>query len=337
MAGVFISYRRDDSAGFAGALERELVTRLGRDRVFMDIKDIEGGTEFPTAIDQALKSSDVVIVLIGSRWLDATDAQGIRRLEKPGDFVRREVEFALAGRARVIPLLLDGTLLPAVEKLPIDLQPLRKRQTLELRNSHWDEDIARLLNHIREAMFALNIQETAEKIIGEGFNPNPPSSVQVNSLFYLGLALGVIFVVTGVVTGIESFRHQLPWYFALIFGGAGLLMCAGGALPFALRDRRRRMTKRLLKDGRPILTTFHRVEENTTIEVNGRHPFYVTTLWRNPVSHDLVQFRSPALWADPTAKASDRMITVMIDPDNLHHYVMDLSFLYHADPAIRRL
>lgn len=99
MPGVFISYRRDDSAGYAGALERELATRFGPQRVFMDIKSIEGGTEFPIAIDEAIKSSDVVLILIGSRWLDKKDGQGFRRLEKPDDFVRQEVARCRAGRA----------------------------------------------------------------------------------------------------------------------------------------------------------------------------------------------------------------------------------------------
>lgn len=86
--GVFISYRREDCAGFAGALERELATRLGSELVFMDIKDIEGGTDFPVAIDEAIKSSAAILILIGSRWFDARDGQGTRRLDKLDDFVR---------------------------------------------------------------------------------------------------------------------------------------------------------------------------------------------------------------------------------------------------------
>jgi hypothetical protein len=38
--------------------------------------------------------------------------------------------------------------------------------------------------------------------------------------------------------------------------------------------------QRLLKEGKPILTAFHSVEENTVADVNGRHPFYVITRWR---------------------------------------------------------
>jgi hypothetical protein len=40
MSGVFISYRRQDSAGHTGRLFDRLQARVGRDRVFMDIAGI---------------------------------------------------------------------------------------------------------------------------------------------------------------------------------------------------------------------------------------------------------------------------------------------------------
>ncbi len=413
MPGVFISYRRDDSAGYAGALERELATRFGAERVFMDIKSIEGGTEFPIAIDEAIKSSDVVLILIGSRWLDEKDGQGFRRLEKPDDFVRKEIARALQGRARVIPVLLDGAPLPAAEQLPHDLQPLTTRHALGLRNSHWDEDFVELLNHVREAFYALDIHETADKKIGKDFDPIAPRSALLNVWFYSALALGAFFILLSLVSGIIEARflararnadarvvdllrepsnqgggyrpqleyvtpsgqparvtfgeasdppdyyvgeivpilfdpqqpaHAIPntfgarWLLDVIFGSVGIVACAASAIPFALRFTRRRRLRRLLKEGRPVLTTYRSVEQNVAIEVNGRHPFFVITQWRNPVSHELVQFRSPALWEDPTVKARGRMITVVLDPNNFHHYVMDLSFLHHpVGPPVRRL
>ena len=43
------------------------------------------------------------ISLIGPRWLNAVDANGERRLDKPDDFVRLEIEAALRPEVRVIP------------------------------------------------------------------------------------------------------------------------------------------------------------------------------------------------------------------------------------------
>ena len=153
--------------------------------------------------------------------------------------------------------------------------------------------------------------------------------------YYVGEVVPILFDPKDPASAIpDTFSGR--WLFTIIFGGVGVLVCIGGAIPFALRFRRRRKVQRLLKTGRPIATAYSGVEQNSVVEVNGRHPFYVITQWRNPVSRELVQFRSPALWEDPTAKACDRMITVVVDPDNLHHYVMDLSFLYCPAGAVAR-
>ncbi|HPO19722.1 MAG TPA: toll/interleukin-1 receptor domain-containing protein, partial [Rubrivivax sp.] len=76
---VFISYRRDDAAGYAGRLEEALEQRLGRGSVFRDVIDIAPGADFEQAIRQRLAGAQAVLVLIGPRWA-GSDASGSRRL-----------------------------------------------------------------------------------------------------------------------------------------------------------------------------------------------------------------------------------------------------------------
>jgi len=45
MTGIFVSYRRDDSQGFAGRLTDDLSDMLGSDSVFRDI-EIHFGSDF---------------------------------------------------------------------------------------------------------------------------------------------------------------------------------------------------------------------------------------------------------------------------------------------------
>jgi hypothetical protein len=52
MAGIFISYRRDDASGHAGRLFDRLAARFGRDRVFMDVTDIAPGEDFTRVRDE---------------------------------------------------------------------------------------------------------------------------------------------------------------------------------------------------------------------------------------------------------------------------------------------
>jgi hypothetical protein len=112
MARIFISYRREDSSAAAGRLHDRLREHYGRDNVFMDVDSIEPGLDFIEAIERTVSSCDVLIALIGRQWLTITDADGQRRLNDPGDFVRHEVATALKRNVRVIPALIQDTRMP---------------------------------------------------------------------------------------------------------------------------------------------------------------------------------------------------------------------------------
>ena len=142
---VFICYRRDDVAGYAGRLYDNLVRRFGRDRVFMDVDAIRPGSDFPEVIEQALSQTDVFLALIGEGWLTSVDALGGRRLDNPGDFVRLEIEAALALDIPIIPLLFQSAEMPPPEELPKSLAALARRQALELSDRRWDDDVDDLI------------------------------------------------------------------------------------------------------------------------------------------------------------------------------------------------
>lgn len=146
MAGIFISYRRDDDRHAAGRLADELAGVFGPESLFRDIESIAPGQDFEVALNTALASCAVMLVVIGRRWLDITDAQGRRRLEQDGDWVRTEVATALQRGIPVIPVLLEGTPLPRPEQLPADLQALPKRRTLELADTRWPRDVEEIVN-----------------------------------------------------------------------------------------------------------------------------------------------------------------------------------------------
>jgi len=62
---IFISYRRADTQGFAGRLSDSLEAYFGENRVFRDIEDIKGGSEFAKDIEAHLATADAVILLMG--------------------------------------------------------------------------------------------------------------------------------------------------------------------------------------------------------------------------------------------------------------------------------
>lgn len=142
---VFISYRRDDAAGYAGRLEEALERRLGPGTAFRDVMDIPPGEDFVAAIRARLAGAKTVVVLIGPRWAGG-ETPGMRRIDDAGDFVRLEVAVALENGVGVIPVLLPGAQLPAEAELPAPLKPLARRNAIGLSDTNWDADIARLAN-----------------------------------------------------------------------------------------------------------------------------------------------------------------------------------------------
>lgn len=147
MARVFLSYRRDDSAGFAGRLADALEARFGADRVFRDVDDIRPGEDFAQAIQTQLEDVGAVLVLIGPRWLTMS-VDGRRRLDDPEDYVRREIQTALASGKPVIPVLVSGATMPVSAELPEAIADLARRQAVVLSDTGWRADVARLTDSL---------------------------------------------------------------------------------------------------------------------------------------------------------------------------------------------
>lgn len=152
MGSIFISYRRDDSAGYAGRLASDLERVFGDALVFQDVEDIKPGADFVEVIDRAVEGSSVLLAVIGRQWLGATDPAGHRRLDDRGDFVRAEIGAALRRGIVVIPVLVEGAAMPRAEQLPDDLAPLAHRQAIELSDTRWEYDVSQLAETIRRVL-----------------------------------------------------------------------------------------------------------------------------------------------------------------------------------------
>ncbi|MFL6203102.1 MAG: TIR domain-containing protein [Thermoanaerobaculia bacterium] len=150
-ANIFINYRREDSAGHAGRLFDALSSHFAG-RLFMDVDTLEPGVDFVEAIEQAVGSCEVLIVIIGREWLTIEDQAGRRRLDNPGDFVRLEVESALARKIRVIPVLVQDAPMPRAEELPESLVRLARRNAIELSDARWAYDVDRLARTIQDIL-----------------------------------------------------------------------------------------------------------------------------------------------------------------------------------------
>jgi hypothetical protein len=138
---------------------------MSKKNTFQSHWGFEPAADFAETILSAVGSCDAVLVLIGPDWLTTTGSGGIRRLDESDDFVRLEIERALARNTTVIPILLGNTKMPRAEQLPDSLVGLARCPALELNPNRFESDIDRLLGVV-------------EKLLEEGHaSPNLPEHV----------------------------------------------------------------------------------------------------------------------------------------------------------------
>jgi hypothetical protein len=148
--GIFLSYRRDDTASDAQQIHDRLAERFGDDVVFLDIEDIPLGVDFVDAITAALDKSAYVLVAIGPKWLLVTDDDGRKRLDDPHDMVRFEIRLALDGNKRIVPMLIGGADMPSADQLPPEIAALVRRNGISIRpEPDFDMDVRELMSGLR--------------------------------------------------------------------------------------------------------------------------------------------------------------------------------------------
>ena len=143
---IFISYRRDDGAAHARIIRDRLAAKFGEGRIFLDVDNLLAGQRFDQELEQVLADCDVVIAVIGPRWVELIGAHNTN--ERP-DYVRQELASALLRGIPVIPVLVDGAPLPKAEMLPAEIQSLVMHQMHTVSHEHLARDIEGLTAAIR--------------------------------------------------------------------------------------------------------------------------------------------------------------------------------------------
>jgi hypothetical protein len=145
---IFISYRRADAGGWPGRLERHLIDRFGSKRVFRDVR-IPAGVDYEDHIERVLDGCSVLIAVIGPEWATLRAGDGTARINQPDDLLREEIERALRRTdVTVIPVLVEGAVMPDAADLPLSLQELARRQAIILSDQDWDHDVGILVDRL---------------------------------------------------------------------------------------------------------------------------------------------------------------------------------------------
>ena len=194
MSGIVISYRRETHKDFARHLHDYLGSRFGRDKVFLDSVSIPPGNNYPRAIQNAIKSSDFVLVVIGKAWLEATDQKGTRRLDYPSDWVRREIRTALKEPGvTVMPILVDGAQMPDEGELPQDIRDLAVQQAFRVADN-FDSDVEALIRILRRRLPPSPAPRPSPPI-----RPTQPEPSWLGIEPWMFIAPLVILIIVGIV------------------------------------------------------------------------------------------------------------------------------------------
>jgi hypothetical protein len=129
--GVVVSYWSEDTGWAANAVAGALRRRPGPSEVLLDNRSIALGDAFAHTLEDSVRRSAVMLVLIGPRWTEPP----VRDRHGPQDWLRREIVLAQSLQLRVVPVLVDPAAGPAAKSLPAQLRFLAGLQAVSLRQS----------------------------------------------------------------------------------------------------------------------------------------------------------------------------------------------------------
>jgi hypothetical protein len=206
MKNIFLSYRREDSSDISGRIYDWLRRRLPKEYLFKDVYSIDGGVNFVQKIDAAIRRCQIFLVIIGPKWLCSENIQ-------------KEIEFAFQYKRKIIPVLVNGAVMPAADGLPPSVAQFAYLNSVNVRQDpDFPEDMAKLGK-------LLGVQSSL--LLPFGLRPLYP---WLTVFSMLGL-VGAVLLTAEFVFGAFADNFRAEQLFTLL---ALLALMAGPAAVFAL-------------------------------------------------------------------------------------------------------
>lgn len=143
---IFVNYRRDDERAMAARIRDRLAQAFGNANVFMDVDNLIAGQRFDRELEKALVETDVFLTVLGPKWMSIFQS----RLESgERDYVREEIAGALKRGIVVIPVVVEGCVLPRGSELPDDVRELVLHQKHGVTHEQFGRDVDALIEAIK--------------------------------------------------------------------------------------------------------------------------------------------------------------------------------------------
>ena len=165
---IFISYRRDDERGIVGRLLSALQLSFTPEQMFADADPVQPGDDIVRGVNAKIGQSNVLVAIIGPKWLSASDTRSATRLDNAADVVRLALEAAFKKRRRVVPVLIGGAEMPAAEQLPVTLRPLATLAPVRIQNDSFRADVDGLVKSLKGSVGRWTLPRTFWPATGIG-------------------------------------------------------------------------------------------------------------------------------------------------------------------------
>jgi tetratricopeptide (TPR) repeat protein len=212
---LFVSYRRLDAFA-ADQLVQALQYAVGHDRVIQDTLSFEPATQFPDEIARWVRQCQLMVVLIGPDWCGAAE-NSLKQRED--DWVRREVEIAVASGRPLLPVLLTGAHMPRADQLPQSMLPMLAYGALQLRTG---EDSQKDLRRI-VAVARKHVSRDWRRVAGEAA--------------FLAVGMGASGVGGAVGAGNFLFPAYAAWQWPNLLVGSALALVLPALAGLAVLSR----------------------------------------------------------------------------------------------------
>ncbi len=183
MAKILVSHAHADAA-WAARLHARLAAAYGDDAVFSDVADVPSTVGAP-GVAGRVSGLDAVVAVIGPGWLG--------QVAEDRDMVA-ELEAAMRRGIPLLPVLVDGTVLPRADELPAPLRSLPARPAVAF-DTLGDDGLQAELGRLGVPTAATTPLVRAQA------DPNPRLAlVIVAALLVLGVAIAVFLAIGTVET-----------------------------------------------------------------------------------------------------------------------------------------
>lgn len=151
MPRIFISYRRADNSAFTHRLAKDLKNEYGVDNIFIDVDDhnILPGVDFLEPIKDAIDKSDIVLAIVGDKWVDE-----LKERDQAQDVLVMELERAFERKVPIIPITADNAKMPSEDDLWPSIKAFARRNAhnIHSQEKYYDMEFAELLTIIPQVI-----------------------------------------------------------------------------------------------------------------------------------------------------------------------------------------